>query len=111
MRLGGSHFGFGLQAAVAANVRHRHTAFAQHAPHQQPAMASGGILFGAQRGHYLSPQAIFQALHAFLKFRRRGGFAVEHAPIGIAISIAARPSAQFRAEIRILKSRLAQGFL
>lgn len=60
MRLGGGQFRLGLQAAIAPDVIHRDAAFAEHPAHQQPAVTSGGVLLGAQRGHDALPQAILQ---------------------------------------------------
>jgi hypothetical protein len=87
--------GFGLEAAVAADMIDGHPMIAQDAPNQQSAVAAGRILFAAQEGHPAFTETLLQAREAFLKKPGTGHTIIEHMAFAIVEFGPGRPSAQF----------------
>jgi hypothetical protein len=87
--------GFGLEAAVAADMIDGHPMVAQDAPNQQAAVAAGRILFAAQEGHAEFTEALLQARDAFLKKPGTGHTIIEHMSFAIVEFGPGGPSAQF----------------
>ena len=75
--------GFGLEAAVAADMIDGHPVIAQDAPNQQAAVAAGRILFAAQEGHAEFTEAFPQARQTLLKKPGPGHTIIEHMSIVI----------------------------
>ena len=87
--------GFGLEAAVAADMIDGHAMVSQDAPNQQAAVAAGRILFAAQEGHAEFTETLLQAREAFLKKPGTGHAIVEHMSFAIVEFGSGGPSAQF----------------
>ena len=89
-----NQIGFGLEAAVAADMIDGHPMVAQDAPNQQAAVAAGRILFAAQEGHAEFTETLLQAREAFLKKPGAGHTIVEHMSFAIVKLGPGGPSAQ-----------------
>ena len=87
--------GFGLEAAVAADMIDGHPVIAQDAPNQQAAVAAGRILFAAQEGHAEFTETLLQAREAFPKKPGTGHTIIEHMSFAIVEFGPGGPSAQF----------------
>lgn len=94
-RLFADQIGFGLEAAVAADMIDGHPMVAQDAPNQQAAVAAGRILFAAQEGHAEFTETLLQAREAFLKKPGTGHTIIEHMSFAIVEFGPGGPSAQF----------------
>jgi hypothetical protein len=93
--------GFGLVAAVAADMFDSHPMVLKDAPDQEAAVAGGRILFAAQEGHAELAEALLQACQAFLKEWRLGHTIVEHMSFAIVEFGAGGPSAQFASHMEV----------
>jgi hypothetical protein len=62
-------FGFGLNAAVAPDVKHGHTARGQHTPYQQSAVTLVRVLFIAHERDTMFPNPAQKPLNALLELR------------------------------------------
>jgi len=108
VRLRGGQFRLGLQAAIPPDVMDRDAALAEHAADEQAAMATGGVFLGAQSRYDVLPQALFQTGQALPEPGGLDYLVVQDMTRGIIICVAARPAAEFAAEVDVLESRGAQ---
>jgi hypothetical protein len=93
--------GFGLEAAVAADVFDFHPMVAQNAPYEQAAVAPGRALFTTQDGDPKFAQSLLQARESFLEKLRACHAIIEHMSFAIVEFGASGSSAEFSAHMEI----------
>jgi hypothetical protein len=89
--------GFGLEAAVAADVVYVDAALDEDAGDEEAAVAMGGIFFCAEKGDAKFLHAGFEAGEAVEEEFGFGDAVVEYVAFGVVVSVAFGAAAEFAA--------------
>jgi hypothetical protein len=97
-----SEIGFGLEAAVAADVVDVEAAFDEHARDEKATVAVGRIFFGAKKGDAEFLHSGFETRETLEEEFGFGDAVIEYAAFGVVVLVAFGAPAKLAAEIKVL---------
>jgi hypothetical protein len=96
--------GFGLEAAVAADVVDVNAAVDEDAGDEKAAVAVGGVFFGAEEGDAEFMHAGFEARESLEEEFGFGDAMIEYVTFGVVVLVAFGAAAEFAAEVEVLEA-------